>query len=299
MSTTRKILLGGAAMGAAALTAASTAWACSPSGFITVRAGDLPRGQLEVTGSGYETQYGTIELRYGSTGGPLLATVTGQADEKWVSFTTVVTLPPSPPGDYYVWAVQRRSGGGLSPYHATAEITVAAEPPPTSVPTGGPSTTTATSPTSPTSAAQQPVLLSPPTVAAPVGDRTGPVVVVVAPTTPGVVGIQAPTALPNDPVGGTAALLPPDGPAPRQLAPGSSDETPPADGTPADVRSLWSGLDTTGGSDSGPNLLEPPAAPPNPPTLGLALAGLGLAGLSGAAWALMAPRRRAALARRR
>lgn len=146
----RRILLGGIAVPAVVLIAVSIAWACVPQGSFNVNPAKGPAGgQVAASGSGFEAGQ-TVEIRWESRTGPLLAKTTGP------SFSNVpVTIPASAtPGNHFISAAMT---GEHADHGATAvsfEVTAAA-PPPEQAPGPG------SQPVTPDQPSQQPAPVTP------------------------------------------------------------------------------------------------------------------------------------------
>lgn len=119
----RRILLGSIAAPAVVLVAVSLAWACVPQGSFTLNPTEGAAGsQVSASGRGFEV--GTVEIRWESRTGPILATTTGP------DFNNVpITIPASAePGVHYVSAANTGEHGDHSATAASFEVKGAAPP---------------------------------------------------------------------------------------------------------------------------------------------------------------------------
>ncbi len=117
--SSRRILLGSIAAPAVVLAAVSLAWACVPQGKFTVSPDSGAAGsQASVSGSEF-TGGDTVEIRWESRTGPVLATITGQ------KFDNVpITIPRSAtPGIHYISAANGGEHGDHSATAASFEVT--------------------------------------------------------------------------------------------------------------------------------------------------------------------------------
>jgi hypothetical protein len=288
----RKVFLGGATMGAVALAAASTAWACSPGATSILSAQAVPaNGLVEVMGRGFDPQYGPIEIRWNHAAfGSLLGTVEG------ATFTKSVTVPPKVPGDYFIYSVQRKADGSLQ-YWTAAPIQVlspeASAPPPTNPPAStipSPVTTPENNQTPATSAV--PILVPEPAVPVAQPGPRG-----IQATVPAGPRAQPIPALATDVAGQSQPALVPTSPPPDSVS--STTNTPYVDdGLPATVEGLWSGLDDADPPTLGTSLTEPRGAD-GPSPLGISLILAGLLGLGAGASTVLSAKRRRVTARSR
>lgn len=123
MNPVRRFLIVGAGALVALLTAGSFAWACSPSGNVSVDPDSGAAGStVTVSGGGFETPTAAdevpIEIRWNSTSGRVLGGAVGP------DFSVSVTIPSNASGrTHYIVAVQRKSDGSIT-RQATAPFTV-------------------------------------------------------------------------------------------------------------------------------------------------------------------------------
>lgn len=111
-----------AGCGAAAILAIGPAWACTPAqGSIKASPSSGASGvSTTVTGSGFPAQ--SVEIRWNSPAGPLLATTSGP------TFSAAVTIPGASPGAYYLIAQSRDALGSVTssssvPFQVTEPVT--------------------------------------------------------------------------------------------------------------------------------------------------------------------------------
>lgn len=110
-------------VGVAAFVGAGLAWACTPDSDIWIQPRSGSSGStVTVTGNTFGEK--TVELRWGSTRGELLATVRGP------SFATTVTIPAASAGAHYVQAVARNEDGTIAGAPAAPFSVVAPAPTP-------------------------------------------------------------------------------------------------------------------------------------------------------------------------
>lgn len=122
----RRILLGSIAAPAVVLAAVSLAWACVPQATFGLSPNQGAAGsQATASGSGFETGK-TVEIRWESRTGPVLATATGP------SFNNVpITIPASAtPGVHVISAADLGPMGDHSATAAPFEVAGASPPPP-------------------------------------------------------------------------------------------------------------------------------------------------------------------------
>ena len=128
----RRILLGSVAAPAVVLVAVSLAWACVPQGSLILNPTKGPAGsQVMASGNGFPAD--TVEIRWGSRTGPLLATTQGPA------FNNVpITIPgTATAGVHYVNASGLGEHGEHSATDASFEIPAGSTPPGSQGPPGG------------------------------------------------------------------------------------------------------------------------------------------------------------------
>ena len=122
----RRILLGSIAAPAVVLAVVSLAWACVPQGAFNVNPNKGPAGsQVAASGSNFPAG-NTIEIRWGSRTGPILATATGPA------FSNVpITIPASAPqGIHFISASGTGEHADHSATDVSFEVTAQSTPPP-------------------------------------------------------------------------------------------------------------------------------------------------------------------------
>jgi hypothetical protein len=301
----RKVLLGGATMGAVALAAASTAWACSPSapGTSSLRMLDTPGtppgpgpvgvaggGQVEVAGHGFDVALGTIEIRWNTTGGTLLGTATTS------TFSVLVTVPHKDPGDYFIAVLQRKDGAlRQQPALPIAVLPQPSSPAPVDPLPGGESAPVVPAPSEqpPRPTDPQPVPFIPANVPA---------------AQPVPRGVQ--TLVPSEPRPQLAGAPAGSRPAESQVAvlpavPPPADPTSPTetgfvdDGLPLTIEGLWSGLDDGGAPTLDTSLAGPKQGAGGPSPVGIGFVLAGLLGLGAGAFSVLSAGRRAVLARSR
>lgn len=96
---------------------AGLAWACTPQAWISISPRSGPGGSRAVVdGGGFGK--GTVEIRWNSSEGEVLATPTGP------NFTASVMIPQVPEGTYTVLAAQSFDSNNLKTYRARAAFTV-------------------------------------------------------------------------------------------------------------------------------------------------------------------------------
>ena len=125
MLLSRRILLGSIAAPAVVLAAVSLAWACVPQGTLNLSPTQGAAGsRVAASGSGFEPG-ATVEIRWESRTGPLLATTTGP------TFNNVpITIPTSATGGiHYVSAAMTGEHAEHSATAASFEVTGAAPGP--------------------------------------------------------------------------------------------------------------------------------------------------------------------------
>lgn len=126
MTNTRRLLVASASGAAVVLAAMSFAWACGPQPYISLDPASGTAGTV-VSVAGRNFQDGTLEIRWSSANGHLLATTTGP------EFSTQVTIPDAAPGSYVIMGVQYEENGDFrgTPGRATFEVqSTQASPPP-------------------------------------------------------------------------------------------------------------------------------------------------------------------------
>ena len=131
----RRILLASIAAPAVVLTAVSLAWACVPQGTLNLNPTQGAAGsQVAASGSGFEAG-ATVEIRWESRTGTLLATATGP------SFNVPITIPRSATGGtHYVSAAMVGEHAEHSATAASFEVTGPAPPGPPGTNPAPPST---------------------------------------------------------------------------------------------------------------------------------------------------------------
>lgn len=310
------MVLAGAAVCAAAMTAVSVAWACTPGGNVDVNPGSgLAGSSARVSGSGFvaEGEAGAaaapVQIRWNSTGGPVLATATAP------SFSTAVTIPEGAAArTYYVVAVQRQADGSIvrqasapftvtAPAGQTAPATAspAPQPQPQPQPSTGSQPEAAPAPaateSTPAPAQASPAPAAAPAAAAPAARRQ----VAAAPADTARTRSAERSIAGGDggPPSGSPAVDPAAPPAEPPAAPAEPAAQAPAASPRSASADVWSGFGS-GSLSGGPSLIGSPAASPpgNSLGLGVGLLALGTVGLLGGALVGVRSRRRPAVAER-
>lgn len=316
------MVLAGAAVCAAAMTAVSVAWACTPGGNVNVNPGSgLAGSTARVSGSGFvaEGEAGAaaapVQIRWNSTSGPVLATASAP------SFSTAVTIPEGAAArTYYVVAVQRQGDGSIvrqasapftvtAPAGQTAPATASPAPQPQPQPQPQPEPSTGSQP----EAAPAPAPAATESTPAPAQASPAPAA---APAAAATAARRQMAAGPADtartrsagrsiaggdggPPSGSPAVDPVAPPAEPPAAPAEPAAQAPAASPRSASADVWSGFGN-GSLSGGPSLIGSPAASPpgNSLGLGVGLLALGTVGLLGGALVGVRSRRRPAAAER-
>lgn len=314
------MVLAGAAVCAAAMTAVSVAWACTPGGNVNVNPGSgLAGSTARVSGSGFvaEGEAGAaaapVQIRWNSTSGPVLATASAP------SFSTAVTIPEGAAArTYYVVAVQRQGDGSIV-RQASAPFTVTAPAGQTAPATASPAPQPQPQPQPEPSTGSQPEAAPAPAPAAtestPAPAQASPAPAA-APAAAATAARRQMAAGPADtartrsaersiaggdggPPSGSPAVDPVAPPAEPPAAPAEPAAQAPAASPRSASADVWSGFGN-GSLSGGPSLIGSPAASPpgNSLGLGVGLLALGTVGLLGGALVGVRSRRRPAAAER-
>ena len=128
----RRVVVAVVGVLAVVLASVSVAWACVPQGSLSLAPESGTAGSTVTAKASGFSAGSTVEIRWGSKTGPLLATGTG------ASFSTPITIPAAPPGVHYVSAAMTGEHRDHSATVAAFQITAPGAPAPGgTTPTGG------------------------------------------------------------------------------------------------------------------------------------------------------------------